>query len=246
LTTHRADLALITIITGASRGLGFALAHALARRGVRLVIDARGGDALEAARRTLAEHTDVIAIGGSVTDPAHRDALIAAAGSLGGLDLLINNAGVLGPSPLPPLASYPLAAYREVLEVGVVAPLALTQLALPQLRDRGGAVINVTSDAAVEAYEGWGGYGSAKAALEQLSHILAAEESRVRVWWTDPGDLRTAMHQRAFLGEDISDRPLPETAMPGFMQLLDLRPPSGRIKIAELAAEAAARAEAYA
>ncbi len=224
----------VAIVTGASRGLGLALAHGLASRGTRLVIDARGADALEVARRALADHTDVVAVGGSITDSAHRQALVAAATSLGGLDLLVNNAGVLGPSPLPPLATYPLDAYRHVLEVGVVAPLALTQLALPLLRARAGAMINMTSDAAVEAYEGWGGYGSAKAALEQLSRILAAEESGIRVWWTDPGDLRTTMHQEAFPGEDISDRPLPETAVPGFLHLLDQRPPSGRIRVAEL------------
>jgi NAD(P)-dependent dehydrogenase (short-subunit alcohol dehydrogenase family) len=211
MTTHRVNPIHVAIITGASRGLGLALATGLARRGTRLVIDSRGTDALERARASLAEQTDVIAINGSITDPEHRAALVAAATSFGGLDLLINNAGVLGPSPLPSLATYPLDAYRDVLEVGAVAPLALTQLALPLLRARAGAVINVTSDAAVEAYEGWGGYGSAKAALEQLSNVLAAEETSVRVWWTDPGDLRTVMHQEAFPGEDISDRPLPDT-----------------------------------
>ena len=151
---------------------------------------------------------------GDVTDPAHRLALIAAADRLGGLDLLVNNAGILGPSPQPPLAEYPLDALRDVYEVNVVAPLALTQLALPALRARGGAVVNVTSDAAVEAYAGWGGYGSAKAALEQASRVLAAEEPDLRVWWVDPGDLRTRMHQEAFPGEDISDRPLPARSCP--------------------------------
>jgi NAD(P)-dependent dehydrogenase (short-subunit alcohol dehydrogenase family) len=235
MSTHRtAPPVRIAIITGASRGLGLAVAAGLARRGVRLVIDARGGEALETARRTLAERTEVIAIHGSITDEAHRAALVAAATSLGGLDLLINNAGVLGPSPLPSLATYPVDAYRDVLEIGAVAPLALTQRALPLLRARSGAVINVTSDSAIEAYEGWGGYGSAKAALEQLSRVLAAEEPGVRVWWTDPGDLRTAMHQEAFPGEDISDRALPETAVPGFLRLIDGWPPSGRIRVADL------------
>ena len=234
MTTDHSPTVRVAIITGASRGLGLALAHGLAHRGARLVVDGRGADALEAARQGLAEHTEVIAIPGSITDPAHRRELIAAASSLGGLDLLINNAGVLGPSPLPSLASYPLDAYRDVLEVGAVAPLGLAQLALPLLRARSGAIINVTSDAAVEAYEGWGGYGSAKAALEQLSRILAAEEPGVRIWWTDPGDLRTAMHQAAFPGEDISDRPLPESAVPGFLRLIDERPASGRIRIGEL------------
>jgi len=236
-STVRSQAVRVAIITGASRGLGLALADGLARRGTRLVIDARGAEPLDVARRALAEHTEVIAVQGSIADPAHRRALVGAASSLGGLDLLINNAGVLGPSPMPPLSTYPIDAYREVLEVGAVAPLALAQLALPLLRPRAGAVINVTSDAAVEAYEGWGGYGSAKAALEQLSRILAAEETGVRVWWTDPGDLRTAMHQEAFPGEDISDRPLPETAVPGFLRLLDQRPASGRIRITEWSAE---------
>lgn len=225
----------VAVVTGASRGLGFAVALGLARRGTRLVIDARTPAALERARVALAEHTDVVALAGSITDADHRVALVAAAESLGGLDLLVNNAGSLGPSPLPSLAAYPVDAYREVLEVGAVAPLALAQLALPLLRARTGALVNITSDAAVEAYEGWGGYGSAKAALEQLSHVLAAEEQGIAVWWTDPGDLQTEMHQLAFPGEDITDRPLPGTVVPALLRLLDQRPPSGRIRLADLA-----------
>jgi len=234
-------MASTAVVTGASRGLGLALAHGLAAQGWQLVVDARGASALEAARRELAERyaAQVVAVAGDVTDAEHRAALVAAARDLGGMDLLVNNAGILGPSPQPPLASYPLPVLREVLDANLLAPLALTQLALPELRTRGGAVVNVTSDAGVEPYEGWGGYGLTKAALEQASAVLAVEEPAVRVWWFDPGDLRTAMHQQAYPGEDISDRPLPETAVPGFLRLLSDRPPSGRYRAADLMAGAA-------
>jgi NAD(P)-dependent dehydrogenase (short-subunit alcohol dehydrogenase family) len=217
------------IVTGASRGLGLALATGLAEAGWRLVVDARDGDALAAAVWELpGSH---LVLPGDVTDPAHRAALIEAAQRMGGPDLLVNNAGILGPSPQPPLASYPLAALHEVYQVNVFAPLALTQAALPALRARAGAVVNVTSDAAVEPYPGWGGYGSAKAAVEQVSRILAVEEPALRVWWVDPGDLRTRMHQEAFPDEDISDRPLPETVVPAFLKLLSDRPDSGRVRL---------------
>jgi NAD(P)-dependent dehydrogenase (short-subunit alcohol dehydrogenase family) len=224
----------VAIITGASRGLGRALAAGLADAGWRLVIDARGEQALADTAAQLAGRTEVVTVAGDVTDEAHRAALVAAADRLGGADLLVNNAGILGPSPQPALADYPLPVLREVYEVNVVAPLGLIQRALPGLRERGGAVINITSNAAVEGYEGWGGYGSAKAALEQASRVLAAEETGLRVWWVDPGDLRTQMHQEAFPGEDISDRPLPETAVPAFLRLLETRPSSGRIRAAEV------------
>jgi NAD(P)-dependent dehydrogenase (short-subunit alcohol dehydrogenase family) len=229
----------VAIITGGSRGLGLAVATGLAAAGWRLVLDARDGPALSAAMSSAALHglPGVLALPGDVTDPGHRAALVAAADRLGGLDLLVNNAGILGPSPQPPLAGYPLDALRDVYEVNVVAPLALTQLALPALRSRSGAVANITSDAAVEPYPGWGGYGSAKAAVEQLSRILAAEEPAVRVWWVDPGDLRTRMHQEAFPGEDISDRPLPESVVPAFLRLVADARPSGRVRLADLAAE---------
>jgi NAD(P)-dependent dehydrogenase (short-subunit alcohol dehydrogenase family) len=220
----------VAIITGASRGLGLALATGLAEAGWRLVVDARDAAALAAAAPPGAR-----AVPGDVTDPAHRAALVAAADELGGADLLVNNAGILGPSPQPRLGDYPLDVLRSVYEVNVVAPLGLIQLALPGLRARGGSIVNVTSDAAVEGYEGWGGYGSAKAAVEQASNVLAAEEPSVRVWRVDPGDLRTRMHQEAFPDEDISDRPLPETVVPAFLRLVASRPESGRVRLADLA-----------
>ena len=221
----------VAIITGASRGLGRALATGLAGAGWGVVINARDAAALQQAAAGIGDR--VLAVPGDVTDPAHRADLISAADRLGGVDLLINNAGVLGPSPQPALADYPLDTLREVYEVNVLAPLALLQLALPGLRKRAGTAVTVTSDAAVEPYPGWGGYGSAKAAIEQVSNVLAAEEPDIRVWWVDPGDLRTRMHQEAFPGEDISDRPEPETVVPAFLRLLAARPGSGRIRLAE-------------
>jgi NAD(P)-dependent dehydrogenase (short-subunit alcohol dehydrogenase family) len=218
----------VAIITGASRGLGRALATGLTGAGWDVVVDARDAGALAAAG--LGERA--VTVAGDVTDPGHRAALLAAADELGGADLLVNNAGILGPSPQPALSDYPIDALREVFEVNLHAPLALTQLLLPGLRKRGGAVLNITSDAAVEPYPGWGGYGAAKAALEQASNVLAAEEPEVRVWWADPGDLRTRMHQEAFPGEDIGDRPEPSTVVPAFLRLLTARPASGRIKVA--------------
>jgi NAD(P)-dependent dehydrogenase (short-subunit alcohol dehydrogenase family) len=222
------------LVTGASRGLGRALAAGLARAGFDLVIDARDAAALDAAAGALrAAGATVTAVAGDVTDPAHRAALLAACA--GRLDLLVNNAGTLGASPLPALADYPADELRAAFEVNVIAPIALTQLALPLLRASGGAVLNITSDAAVEAYAGWGGYGAAKAALEQASNVLAAEEVGVRVWWADPGDLRTDMHQLAFPGEDISDRPEPASVVPAFVRLVSERLPSGRYRAAHLA-----------
>jgi NAD(P)-dependent dehydrogenase (short-subunit alcohol dehydrogenase family) len=216
------------IVTGASRGLGLALAHALAERGWRLAIDARGAEELEAARREL---NDVVAVPGDVADERHRRALIAAAGER--IDLVVNNASVLGPSPLPDLADHPLSALEEVYRVNVLGPLGLVQLALP-LVPEGGRIVNVTSDAAVEPYEGWGGYGSSKAALEQLTRVLAAERPDLRVYAVDPGDMRTRMHQDAFPGEDISDRPPPEDSVPGLLALIEGDLPSGRYLAREL------------
>jgi NAD(P)-dependent dehydrogenase (short-subunit alcohol dehydrogenase family) len=224
------------VVTGASRGLGFALADALAGAGYRLVIDARDEVALETATASLASRHGgrVTAVAGDIADASHRAALAAAASDLGGASLLVNNAGTLGVSPLPALADYPAAELLAAFETNVVAPVALTQLLLPDLRRSGGAVVCVTSDAAVEAYAGWGGYGAAKAALEQACNVLAAEESAVRVWWVDPGDLRTRMHQDAFPGADISDRPLPESVTPSFLHLISQRLPSGRYRAADL------------
>lgn len=221
----------LAIITGASRGLGLALARALADRGWGLVLDARGAAKLERAARELGARTEVAAIVGDVADPAHRRALTDVAGEC--VDLLVNNASVLGPSPQPPLADYPLEALEQVYRVNVLAPLALAQLALPRIPD-GGCIVNVTSDAAVEAYEGWGGYGSSKAALEQLSAILGAEQPGVKVYAVDPGDMRTRMHQEAFPGEDISDRPPPEQSLPGLLELIEGELPSGRYRAREL------------
>jgi NAD(P)-dependent dehydrogenase (short-subunit alcohol dehydrogenase family) len=221
------------LITGASRGLGRALADGLAAAGYSLVIDARDAAALGLAAAAIRDGgAGVVAVPGDVTDAAHRAALRAAAG--GQLDLLVNNAGTLGAAPLPALADYPLGELRAAFEANVLAPVALVQLFLPALRERGGAVLNITSDAAVEPYSGWGGYGAVKAALEQASNVLAAEEPAIRVWWVDPGDMRTDMHQAAFPGQDISGRPLPESVVPALVRLVTERLPSGRYQAAEL------------
>ena len=229
----------IALVTGASRGLGRSLAEELARRGWTLVLDARGGDALADAEGEIRAHVSadasLVAISGDVADPVHRRALVDAARGLGGLDLLVNNASALGATPLPTLVAYPLEDLTRVLEVNVVAPLALTQLAVPLLRQSTrGAVLNVTSDASVEAYEGWGGYGSSKAALDHLSAVLAIEEPSILVLVVDPGDMRTQMHQDAFPGEDISDRPLPSEVVPDLLRLVEGGYPSGRYRVSEL------------
>jgi NAD(P)-dependent dehydrogenase (short-subunit alcohol dehydrogenase family) len=223
------------IITGASRGLGLALARTLAGDGWTLIIDARTEEALESARAELSRYTRVIAIPGDVTDPEHREDLAVAAREAGGVDTLVNNASILGPSPQPDLLDYPLDVLEEVYRTNVVSPLALIQALDNELKPQA-RIINVTSDAAVEPYEGWGGYGSSKAALEQLSNILAAENPGLRVYRVDPGDMRTQMHQEAFPDEDISDRPLPEESVPGFIELLTGDLPSGRYEARELAA----------
>jgi NAD(P)-dependent dehydrogenase (short-subunit alcohol dehydrogenase family) len=222
------------LITGASRGLGLALARRLAGEGWTLIIDARGAEALEAARSELAQLSRVVSIPGDVTDAAHRRELAGAAREAGGLDVLVNNASILGPSPQPSLLDYPIDALEEVYRANTIAPLALIQAVRDELKP-GARILNITSDAAIEPYEGWGGYGSSKAALEQLSNILAAENPDLRIYWTDPGDMRTQMHQEAFPGEDISDRPLPEESVPGLLELVRGDLPSGRYKVSELA-----------
>jgi NAD(P)-dependent dehydrogenase (short-subunit alcohol dehydrogenase family) len=223
------------IITGASRGLGLALARTLAGDSWSLIIDARTEEALESARAELSRYTRVVAIPGDVTDPEHRGDLAEAARGAGGVDALVNNASILGPSPQPDLLDYPLDVLEEVYSANVISPLALIQALNNDLKPQA-RIINVTSDAAVEPYEGWGGYGSSKAALEQLSNILAAENPGLRVYRVDPGDMRTQMHQEAFPDEDISDRPLPEESVPGFIELLTGDLPSGRYEARELAA----------
>jgi NAD(P)-dependent dehydrogenase (short-subunit alcohol dehydrogenase family) len=224
------------IVTGASRGLGLALTRRLVRDGWTVVGDGRDHDALAEAFAGLGP--GAVAVPGDVTDPDHRRDVVATARSHGGgrIDLLVNNAGGLGPSPLPPLDRYPLAALAALFDVNVVAPLALVQLALPALT--GGTIVGITSDASVEAYEGWGGYGATKAALDHVGRVLAAERPDVRVLTVDPGDMRTRMHQDAFPGEDISDRPPPEESVPGLVALIEGDAPSGRYRVADVATEA--------
>ena len=233
----------VAIVTGASRGLGEALASGLAGAGWSVVIDGRDPTTLDAAAariRTHAADVTVVSVAGDITDAEHRHALTDAAIALGGLDLLVNNAGTLGASPLPSLADYPLDELRVAFEVNVVAPLGLVQDALPFLLDSPRPrLIDITSDAGVEAYEGWGGYGAGKAALEHLGAVLAVEFPSLTVWSVDPGDLRTVMHQAAFPGEDISDRPEPSTVVPAFLDLIESNRPSGRYRAAEFVSSGA-------
>jgi NAD(P)-dependent dehydrogenase (short-subunit alcohol dehydrogenase family) len=224
----------VALITGASQGLGLALAEELAGAGWTLIIDARRAERLDRAVADLATRTTVVAIPGDIGESEHRERLVAAVNEAGRLDLLVNNASTLGASPLPALDTIDLDVLRRVYEVNVVAPLALTQQLLPAIGAAHGTIVNITSDAAVEAYEGWGGYGSSKAALEQLSAVLAAEHPEVRVLVVDPGDMRTEMHQDAFPGEDISDRPLPTIVAPGLLALIESDHPSGRERLAEV------------
>ena len=224
----------VAIVTGASRGFGFATARSLAERGWRLVVDARDPGPLTTAAGQLGELTDVEAIAGDVTEAEHRRELVHCADAWGGTHLLVNNASFLGPSPQPPLADYPTEVLSRVYDVNVIAAVALIRLCLPALRRHRGWVVNVTSDAATEGYPGWGGYGSSKAALDQVSRILGAEEPIVRVFAFDPGDMNTRMHQEAFPGEDISDRPRPEASVPALLALIDQRRPSGRYPMADV------------
>jgi NAD(P)-dependent dehydrogenase (short-subunit alcohol dehydrogenase family) len=225
----------VALITGASRGLGLALARALAERQWTLVIDGRDTAVLSQAAHELGRSTEVRAISGDVAHARHRQELFDAVAGLGRLDLLVNNASVLGPSPQPGLGTYPLDTFEEVYRVNTFAPLALIQLALPYLESVGGRIINITSDAAVETYEGWGGYGSSKAALEHVTGVLAVEHPGLHIYRVDPGDLRTQLQQEAFPGEDISDRPPPEVAVPGLLELVDGDLPSGRYQAQRVA-----------
>ncbi len=228
------DTTRTALITGASRGLGLALARQLAQQHWTLILDARGSEALAAVREELGALTNVIALPGDVTSSDHRQALAAAAHSVGGLDALVNNASMLGPSPQPELLAYPLEVLEQVYRTNVLAPLALIQQVQHELKPAA-RILNITSDAGVEAYPGWGGYGSSKAALEQLSAILSAENPTSRDSWIDPGEMRTLRHQEAFPGEDISDRPLPEESVPGLLALLTGEHPSGRYAARSLA-----------
>jgi NAD(P)-dependent dehydrogenase (short-subunit alcohol dehydrogenase family) len=202
----------VAVVTGASQGLGLALAEALARSGWRLVIDARRDDRLEAAAARLSAITTVIAVPGDVADPLHRAMLAGAAADLGTVRLVVNNASSLGASPLPSVSDIPADVLHRIFEVNVIAP------------------------AGVEAYEGWGGYGASKAALEHVSRVLAAERPDLRVLVVDPGDMRTEMHQDAFPGEDISDRPGPEASVPGIMALIEGAQPGGRYQARDVIA----------
>ncbi|TAK68655.1 MAG: SDR family oxidoreductase [Actinomycetota bacterium] len=235
----------VAVVTGGSRGLGRELARSLGGRGWTVIIDGRDPRALAAAVEAATDIAEVpsagtgsgrlVAIAGDVGDPAHRESIATAVAAYGRLDLVVNNASTLGTSPLPPLRDYDIETFAAVLHTNTVAPLALLQLLLPHLRATAGTVINLSSDAATEAYVGWGAYGASKAALDQLSAVLAAEEPDLRSYAFDPGDMRTAMHQLAFPGQDISDRPEPVTVLPALLRLIDQRPPSGRFRAADLA-----------
>lgn len=227
----------VAVITGASRGLGFEIAKAYAERGAKLVIAARDESALRAAEVELAKRTDVVALAVDVSQDAE---LLVQAGldRFRRIDVLVNNASELGPSPMPALDAYPWQDLERVYRVNVLAPLHLTQLVLPGMKERGaGVIINVSSDAGVEAYPGWGGYGSSKAALEHISRTLAAElaDTGVRVYAVDPGDMNTEMHRQAEPGVDLSDLPGPEASAPAFVALVEDAPASGRFQASELA-----------
>ena len=224
----------VALITGASQGLGRALADRLADDGWTLVVDARRAERLDAAVAELSPRTRVVALAGDVADASHRDDLVDAVRREGRLDLVVNNASTLGASPLPALATIEADVLRRIYDVNVVAPIVLVQPLLDLLERSAGTIVNVTSDAGVEAYPGWGGYGSSKAAIEHASAVLALEHPAVRVLVVDPGDMRTEMHQDAFRGEDISDRPLPSEVVPALVALVESDEPSGRYRVPEL------------
>lgn len=224
------------IVTGGTRGLGLETANALHQLGWTVVIDGRDQAALSAAVGRIGDDARLVAISGDITDAAHRARLVAAAAATGSIDAVVNNASSIGSSPMPSLATVALEEWRAVAEVNVVAPLALIQEAMPWIEADGGRLVNISSDAAVEAYEGWGAYGSTKAALDHLTRILAAEHPDVGVYSVDPGDMQTELHQAAFPGEDISDRPSPAASVPGLLAVLLGELPSGRYVARDLAA----------
>lgn len=228
----------IALITGASQGLGLAIAREYARRGIGLVVTARARERLERAAHQLRNFTDVVAIAGDVADPTHAKTLVdAGLDRFGRIDVLINNASEIGISPMPELQDLRAEDFKRILEVNLVAPLRMVQLVLPEMRSRGdGLIVNVSSDAAVQAYPAWGGYGSSKAGLEHLSRILAAEldGSGIRVYVVDPGDMNTAMHRAAEPGVDLSHLPGPEVVAPAFVRLLELREPFARFEAKQL------------
>ncbi|MFF2114785.1 short-chain dehydrogenase [Rhodococcus sp. ACS1] len=221
------------LITGGSAGLGRASALALAERGWEVIVTGRRVEPLD---RVASRGSTITAVPGDVTDPRHRERIAEVIEAQGRLDLLLNNASALGPSPMPALTRYPEDALAQVFTTNVLAPLALIGALIGQIKAADGIVINISSDAAVEAYAGWGGYGAAKAALDHATAVLAVEEPDLAIYAFDPGDMRTAMHQAAFPGEDISDRPEPETVVPALLRLLDTRPPSGRYRASDVAA----------
>lgn len=223
----------LALITGASRGFGRAVAEELAKKDWDLVVDARDDGILQGVARAWPGSGRTTAVAGDVANPAHREELSRVIRDLGHLDLLVNNASELGPSPQPQLDAYPLDELERVYRINTLAPLAIVQLVLPELVAARGAIVNVSSDAAVEAYPGWGGYGSSKAALDQLTAVLAAEQPALAVYAFDPGDMRTTMQQQAFPDEDISDRPEPHTVVPALLRLIEQRPPSGRYRSAD-------------
>ncbi len=222
------------VVTGASRGLGYAITGALYQRGWRVIVDARDGERLRSGFAHLVDDDRIAIVPGDVTDASHRQAIAQAVAGFGQCDLLVNNASVLSPSPQPALAHYPVAALERVFAVNALAPIALTALLLPALDASHGTIVNVTSDASTVAYPTWGGYGGSKAALDQMTAVLALEHPAVRVFAFDPGDMATQMHQEAFPGEDISDRPSPESVIPAFLQLVESDVPSGRYRAVDL------------
>ncbi|MFW6090257.1 MAG: SDR family NAD(P)-dependent oxidoreductase [Actinomycetota bacterium] len=221
----------VALVTGGSRGLGHVLTVALAESGWQVIVDARDADRLAEAVDGL---TGVVPVAGDVADPGHRNELAAAVADADGLDLLVNNASILGPSPQPALASYPLDVLAQVYAANTIAPVGLFQVVVPYLERRHGRVVNLTSDAAVEPYEGWGGYGSSKAALDQITNIMGAEHPTLRVYAFDPGDMATDLHQQAFPDEDISDRKDPAAVVPSLLHLVYGDLPSGRYRAADL------------